>query len=52
MESILDLDVTDSDPNMFDDEFWRAYHALNRAECSKKLLNISSPIRLSFPSAN
>lgn len=38
LESTLDLDVTDSDPNMFDDEFWRAYHALNRAELFQKTI--------------
>ncbi|MCU0718897.1 MAG: DUF3375 domain-containing protein, partial [Pirellula sp.] len=38
-ESALDLDVTQSDPNLFDDEFWRAYHALNRAELFQKTIN-------------
>ncbi|MFN7876318.1 MAG: DUF3375 domain-containing protein [Pirellula sp.] len=39
LESALDLDVTQSDPNLFDDEFWRAYHALNRAELFQKTID-------------
>jgi hypothetical protein len=37
-ESSLDLDVAETDPTMLDDEFWRAYHALNRAELFQKTL--------------
>jgi hypothetical protein len=39
LESALDLDVNQSDPNLFDDEFWRAYHALNRAELFQKTID-------------
>lgn len=39
LESALDLDVNQSDPNLFDDEFWRAYHALNRAELFQRTID-------------
>ncbi|MCR9291910.1 MAG: DUF3375 domain-containing protein [bacterium] len=34
----LDLEVKEADPNAMDDEFWKAYHALNRTELFRKTL--------------
>ena len=34
----LDLDVTEADPEAMDDEFWNAYHALDRTELFRSTL--------------
>lgn len=34
----LDLEVNEADPNAMDDEFWSAYHALNRTELFRRTL--------------
>ena len=34
----LDLEVKEADPNAMDDEFWKAYHALNRTELFRQTL--------------
>lgn len=34
----LDLEVNEADPNAMDDEFWNAYHALNRTELFRQTL--------------
>ncbi|MDP1562467.1 MAG: DUF3375 domain-containing protein [Pirellulaceae bacterium] len=36
--STLDLEVNEADPNAMDDEFWNAYHALNRTELFRQTL--------------
>jgi hypothetical protein len=37
--SELDLAVNEADPNALDEEFWRAYHALNREELFRATLD-------------
>ena len=39
-EADLDLSVSDSDPGQLDDEFWRAYHALNRDDLFHSTLEL------------
>jgi len=34
----LELEVKEADPNAMDDEFWNAYHALNRTELFRRTL--------------
>ncbi len=36
--STLDLEVNEADPNAMDDEFWNAYHALNRTELFRQTI--------------
>ena len=36
--SMLDLEVQEADPQTMDEEFWKAYHALNRTELFRKTL--------------